>query len=101
MKLFLSFLLLVSVAYAMPNESYSIVIGSDEVSFISSVIGLPTHTLSLQDGEKVERKFGRGFLRPGGVNEYLFCVVTNTRKIWVWGSTGKIKVTDLKTEIYL
>lgn len=76
-----------------------------QVSFIPKSPLFPKHVclIDISKGERFERRFARGFIKPerNGMFEYLHVCVTNRYRMYVFSTTGNVIMTRNDYEIYL
>jgi hypothetical protein len=75
-------------------------------SYVPTVPLLPRHdtVFDLPNGERFVRRFGRGFLKQKDnfeVKEYLYVVISNHYRLYVFGSSGRTLLTKPDLEVYL
>lgn len=71
------------------------------ISIIPNIPDLPRYDFHVTPDVKFERRFGRGFMRMGGLFEYLQVVVMSDARYYIKSSTGEMVKTDKDYEVYL
>lgn len=60
---------------------------------------LPQHDIV---GVKMERRFCRAFIKvPGGMSEYVHCVVAKDCRVYIKSTNGTVLITPKDYEVYL
>lgn len=75
-------------------------------SYVPTVPLLPRHDVlfDLPNGDRFVRRFGRGFMKQKDgfeIKEYLYVVVTDKYRLYVFGASGRTLITKPDLEVYL